>query len=332
MTSKPSGRDPGRYGWGVTSEAINRPDLNPAQEQVLELLGATADERPTFDAALRHELRAELETQLGHLAGDLDPDDPFFVSKHKLGSVHGCEVRMLADEDAGFEWSVPTARGTVAHKAVELSVHWRGEPNPTELVDESIARLSNDGSSLAEFLQRAGEVDLAELRGEALDRVTKFLESFPPLQSRWRPVTESRARVEVLDGRVILSGKVDLSLGQARGTTAGKVLIDLKTGGFAPVHLDDLRFYALLETIRLGVPPRLVATYYLDSGHPQTEAITVGLLESTVARVADGVERLVGLAHGTIEPRLRPGPACSWCVALPDCEAGRAHLALDDRG
>lgn len=312
------------------TDGLIRTELNPAQQQVLDLLGAPLGERPSFDAALRHELRDELEEGLAHLKGDLDPDDPFFVSKHKLGSVHGCEVRMLAEEDAGFEWSVPTARGTVAHKAIELSVNWRGEPTPTELVDEAIARLSNDGNTLADFLQRASEVDRVELRGEALDRVTKFLESFPPLNARWRPVTESRARVDLLDGRLVLQGKVDLSLGRSQGTTAGKVLIDLKTGGFAPVHLDDLRFYALLETIRLGVPPRLVATYYLDSGDPKVEPVTVGLLRATVARVVDGCERLVGLAHGTVEPALRVGPSCRWCVALAGCEAGRRHLDLDD--
>jgi hypothetical protein len=313
----------------VTTEELRQPELNPAQQQVLDMLGAPKDERPTFDASLRDELRSELEARLAPLASDLDPDDPFFVSKHKLGSVHGCEVRMLADEDAGFEWSVPTARGTVAHKAIELSVHWRGSPTPTELVDESIARLANGGDGLADFLQRCSETDRTELRGEALDRVTKFLESFPPLLGKWRPVTESRARVELVDSRIVLSGKVDLSLGRADGTTAGKVLIDLKTGGFAPVHLDDLRFYALLETIRLGVPPRLVATYYLDSGTPRAEPVTVGLLDATVARVADGVERLVGLAHGTVPPRLLAGPACRWCRALESCDAGQAHLADD---
>ncbi|QGG95963.1 PD-(D/E)XK nuclease family protein [Actinomarinicola tropica] len=315
---------------GVATEGSAGADLNPAQQEVLDLLGAPRESRPTFDAELRHQLKAELESALAHLAGDIDPDDPIFISKHKLGAVHGCEVRHLADEAAGFEWSVPTARGTVAHKAVELSVHWRGEPTPAELVDESMARLANGGDGLAEFLQRCSEVETIELRAEALDRVTKFLEMFPPLQSRWRPVTESRVRLELAEGRIILSGKVDLSLGRARGTTAGKVLIDLKTGGFSPVHLDDLRFYALLETIRLGVPPRLVTSYYLDAGVARPEPITVPLLEATVARVADGVERLVGLAHGTVEPILRTGPACRWCVRLHECEAGLRALDQDD--
>ena len=54
-------------------------------------------------------------------------------------------------------------------------------------------------------------------------------------------------RAELCGGRVVLSGKADLTLGQPEGTGAGKVIIDLKTGGFAPVHREDLRFYALLE-------------------------------------------------------------------------------------
>ncbi len=302
------------------------PTLNPAQQEVLDLLGAPAGERPEFPPTLRDELRAELEEGLHHLSGDIHPDDPVWVSKHALSSVHGCEVRLLAERDEPFEWSIPTARGTVAHKAIELSVNWRGEPTPAELVDESIARLANGGDSLAEFLQRATEVEVVELRAEVLDRVTKFVESFPPLQARWRPVTESRARVELVAGRVVLSGKVDLSLGQARGTSAGKVLIDLKTGGFTPSHLDDLRFYALLETIRLGTPPRLVAGYYLDAGVARPERVTEATLRATVARITDGVDRLVRLTHGTVEPTLRPGPACRWCIRLPDCEAGRAHL------
>src|SRR5690606_35711866 len=131
-------------------------------------------ERPTFDAELRHQLKAQLEAAVAHRVPDLDPDDPMFIGKHQLGMVHGCEVRLLAEEGAGFEWTVPTARGTVAHKAIELSVNWKGEPVPAELIDETMARLANGGDGLAEFLQRASEVDLVELRAEALDRVTKF--------------------------------------------------------------------------------------------------------------------------------------------------------------
>src|SRR5262249_37807013 len=162
------------------------------------------------------------------------------------------------------------------------------------------------------------------------DRVAKFLECFPPLSRRWRPVTESRLRVELAGGRIVLRGQADLLLGRAEGTTARKVIVDLKSGGFAPSHLDDLRFYALLETIRLGVPPRLVASYYLDSGRPHPETVTEAVLESAVARTVDGAERLVALLHDGKPPTKRTGAACRWCPELARCPQGRAFLEGDD--
>ena len=310
-------------------------ELNPAQRDVLAQLGASRDERPRFDAVLRHQLRRELDDGLEPLLELIDrrpaarPGDNMFVSKHMLGRVMGCERRFVAEEAEDFAWSVPIARGTVAHKAIELSIHWRREPEPLVLVDESISRLAEGIDGLADWLQQATEVERAELRAEANDRVVKFLECFPPLKAGWRPATESRLRLEIHD-RFVLSGKVDLALGQAEGDLAGKVLIDLKTGGFAPQHLDDLRFYALLEAIRLGTPPRRLATYYLDQGRFLPEDVTEDLLFSTVARVTDGVARVLDLAAGTRSATTAPGPACRWCPVRADCDDGRRYLADED--
>jgi hypothetical protein len=313
---------PIEHRWGEHAAA-----LTPAQQEVVDLLGAARDERPTFDAALRLELRAELESCLEPLVDRL-PDKGLFVSKHALAGVHGCEGRHVAEQAEGFAWSVPVARGIVAHKAIELAVGWRGEPVPGELVDEAVARLANGIDGIADWLQTASEADLAELRALAAERVTSFLETFPPLRPRWRPVTESRVRVELHDAAVILSGKIDLTLGRADGTTAGKVLVDLKTGGYRPSHVDDLRFYALLETIKLGTPPRLLATYYLDQGRPMVEQVTVDVLAAALRRTVEGAARMVALDEGAT-PTLRPSAGCSWCPALATCETGRAHLAED---
>src|SRR5690606_30420226 len=141
------------------------------------------------------------------------------------------------------------------HKAIELMVNWRGEATPLDLVDEALASLERKENGLPVWLASCSELDRAELRSEVNERVAKFVETFPPLNKRWVPVTETGLRVELAGGRVVLQGRIDLTLGQPRGTTASKVLIDLKTGGFAPSHLDDLRFYALLDTLRLGTPP-----------------------------------------------------------------------------
>jgi hypothetical protein len=218
----------------------------------------------------------------------------------------------------------------VAHKAIELGVSWHGEPVPTDLEDESLARLSQGTDSIGDFLRTCGEADRAELRGQATDRVTTFFDCFPPLKPVWRPVPESKVRVELLDSRVVLSGKIDLSIGRANGTTAGKVLIDLKTGGFAPAHLDDLRFYALLETIKIGTPPRLLASYYLEEGRPHTEVVTDGLLHAALARTVDGVARMLELRTAGRAPTKRTGPPCRWCPALATCREGTAWCAGDD--
>lgn len=307
---------------------------NPAQQEVIDLLGARADDVRQFDAGLRHELRAELEDGLAPLldviAASPTPDGQLFISKYPLAQVHGCEAKFVADRAEPFTWTVPSARGSVAHKAIELSVHWSGEPSPLRLVDEAMARLTEGSGSLADFLQTAGEVELAELRAQANERVAKFIECFPKLKPTWRPVTESTVKVELFDQRIVLQGRVDLTLGQSRGTTARKVLIDLKSGGYAPTHVDDLRFYALLEAIRLGTPPRLLATYYLDAGRPHPEAVSEALLAAAVQRTIDGAARIAELTFTGREPTTMAGPACRWCPLRTTCQVGIAWLERRD--
>lgn len=309
--------------------------LNPAQQEVLDLLGAPRDERPRFDAVLRHELRRALEDGLEPMLPMLDrrpgekPGDTMFVSKYALGQVLGCERKFVHEDQQPFEWKVPIARGTIAHKAIELSIHWRREIEPLALVDEALSRRAEGIDPLADWLQTVSETERAELRGSVNDLLVKFLECFPRLKPAWFPSTETPLRVELLD-RFILSGRVDLSLGAAEGDRAGKVLIDLKTGSFSPSHREDLRFYALLDAIRIGTPPRRLATYYLDQGRFQVEDVTEDLLFATVARTIDATERMLVLATGQRDPTVAPGPACRWCPVLPECDEGRRHLRDDD--
>ncbi len=304
--------------------------LTPAQQKVLDQLGADAAHRPTFDRDLRALLRARLDAGLAPSRQQLRDDEVVFVSKHSLGLVHGCEAHYLADRDEKFEVTLPMVIGTVTHKAIELSLHWQGEIIPADLVEHAIASLEHGDSWTTDFIQTRSEREKAELRSDAVERFTTFSECFPPLKAGWRPVTESRSTVELLGGKVLLRGKVDLSLGQARGSTAGKVLIDFKTGRYFPRHTDDLRFYALLETLRVGVPPRMLASYYLDQGELVTEEVTTRVLDATEARVIDGVRRMIDLVSSERAAVKRTGPACRWCPISAACIEGRAYLAGDD--
>ena len=310
-------------------------DYNPAQQEVVSLLGASKGDRPTFDASLRDELRNLLEERLEPLVSTINSDqfndDVLYLGKYMLAQALGCERKFMAELTEPFQWSIPTARGTVTHKAIELSVHWRGEASPLELVDEAMARLQNADKSIADYLQSCDETERTEMRAEVGAALTQFLECFPPLKPRWRPTTDSPIRTELHDGLIVLSGKPDLTLGQPEGAVAGKVIIDFKTGRFSPVHREDLRFYALLEALRI-LPPRLLATYYLDQARFHPEEVTRDLLLSAAERVIDGAHRYVELASGRRRPTVSPGPACRWCPVQADCEEGREYLesAVDD--
>jgi len=328
----------------------------PAQQQVIDVLGGSPAEHPQFDWDLRRKLRLELERGIAPLADAISSgafgDSGLFISKHNLAALLGCEKKLLAEWAKPFEWSPPLARGTISHKAIELAINWRVPSSPLELVDEAMDRMAEGNRGIGGYLRTCSDVDWAELRSEANERVTKFLECFPPLKRAWVPVLEARLRLEVpqhstedlrhhpelMKQRVVLSGKPDLTLGKLRTrqnpkgaqgaptVAAGKVIIDFKTGGFSPVHREDLRFYALLEAVRLGAPPRKVATYYLDSGDIHSEDVTVDVLQAASRRVIQGVTRCVELITEQPEPTIRPGPACRWCPVSAGCEEGLAYL------
>ncbi len=306
--------------------------LNPTQRATLGVLGAgDAAARVDFDPGLAGALRDRLETGLADIAAEADPAMPLTVTKYLLNGVHGCQARYLHDRNRPFELTVPVVRGSIAHKALELAVHWPGTPLPLDLVDEAIARVRDGDHWAADFLTAMDAAEHAELRGAVAELVNKFLESWPPLVPAMRPATEARMWAEVCGGRIVLKGQADLTLGQpiGSGTRARKIIVDYKTGGRSPEHRADLRFYALVETLRLGVPPRLVVTAYLNSALLETETITEGVLTATVARVVDGVAGEIALGRGTQQPVRRPSGACRWCALLDDCEPGRSFLDAD---
>ena len=317
------------------SDEAPAPELNAAQRQVLDRLRRPAAERPSFEADLATRLRGDLEGGLADVAEAVDPVAPLFVGKRELAGVFGCEASFLHDEEQSFAWTPPMATGAVAHKAIELGLNWHGPAAPTDLVDAALDSLTRGDSGLADWLHRCAEVERADLRSLAVSRVAAFWEGWPPLLPQWRPVTESRCRVELCDGRIQLNGKYDLTLGTPDGRRAGKVIVDLKTGRrHTHMHREDLRFYALLETLKLGTPPRTLATYYLESAALDIEEVDENLLEVALRRTVDGVRRYAEL-HGHLgppaEPLKRPGPPCRWCALRDDCAEGQEYLADDDR-
>lgn len=296
--------------------------LTPIQRRTLDTLRRS--DRPivfdeTFVAGLRSDAAAAVDAFGARLG-----DNVLFVNKRSVAGVLDCEAHHMAPDH--FAWSPARARGQVAHKAIQLLLNWRGEPVPADLVDEAIARLAETETGLGDWLAGLGPADEADLRGQAVERVTKFLECFPPLDRRWHPMTEASA-LWPLDGPIVMRAKVDLMIGRPSGPESRKVIVDLKAGRIVAQHREDLRFYALVETLCRDVPPRMLATLSLDSGRAATEEVTEGVLRSALRRVLDAIDRMVQLVAEGRPPTRSPGTSCRWCPLADGCAEGTAWLA-----
>ena len=256
--------------------------------------------------------------------------DTLWIDKRVLAGVHGCERRFEAERAAGFPgWSAALARGAVAHRAIQIAAFSPKPLPPLEAVDTAINRMIEDGDrGLAEFLRVTSDAELADLRASASDVVTKFEDCFPPLVAAWRPRIESPSRHELHGGTITLGARPDLALGRPDGLQARVLVVDLKTGSRYQGHAEDLRFYALVETLRLGVPPFRVATFYLDAARWESENVTEDTLEIALRRTVDGARKLAELLLGECVAAIKPGPGCAHCVAREGCEGPERWAAM----
>lgn len=286
--------------------------LNPAQETVLAQLRGDPNDRPKVDPTLRRDIQDQLEQALKAVEG------PLTIDKHMLNKVHACEGNYMADDD--FEWSPANAKGIIVHKAVELMINGTKQLTPDQLVSKAIDWIceSRETQSLADYIRGTSDAERAELRNNASDLVIKFMEMFPPLKGSWHPNAEATTAAFVGNKRVVFRGKIDLKLGALQADRSSTLLIDMKTGNPTYHDLDDLRFYALLETLRTGVPPYRTANAYLAAGRAEHEDVTEDVLWSAAKRTAEGTIKIAELHYGRT-PVLTPGSACRFCPANTTC-------------
>jgi hypothetical protein len=301
-------------------------ELTSAQRRTLERLIGTG-ERPSFPADLVPRLRDRME----EAARAFELAEPVWIGKTHLNDLARCPGlfdAVRAGERGPFAFSVRFAAGRLAHKAVELEVAGREDRDPHWLVEESSARLLDDGA-FAEFWTGLDALRRDELLMDAAKTLELFRSTMPPLRRMRRqlaPSTEWHVRAELLGGQVVLSGTLDLVLGGSdpgQPARATRLAIDLKTGRAWPEHAEDMRFYALVLALRFGVPPYRVATLYLESGEWQAEDVDARVLEHAADRVIAAVRAAAASSAGRPMP-LRPGPYCTWCPRAATCPSSLA--------
>jgi PD-(D/E)XK nuclease superfamily len=305
-------------------------ELTGPQRRTLEQLIGT-ERRPSFPGELAQGLRDRIEEAVR----GLELAEPLWLSKERLNDHVRCEGKFqagVAGEAPPFEHSARSAAGVLMHKAIEVEVGSRDPLDPHAVADVALGRVLEREERFQEYWGALTGPERDEVLMDVARRVTLFDATFPPLKelrSNLAPVAELRVRSELLGGDVVLSGQIDLVLGvpdRVEPSRATRLVIDLKTGGAYPEFAEDLRFYALMMTLRFGVPPYRTASVFLESGSWQAEDVTPEVLEHAADRVVAAARSAAALANGR-RPVLRAGPYCGWCPRAPTCPAAELAAA-----
>jgi len=309
--------------------------LTEPQQRTLDQLIGT--ERPIFPTDLPQRLRDRIE----EAARGLELGDPLWLGKERLNDLDRCEGTFwskLTGEGPAFAHSRATAVGVVQHRAIEVVVGARDPLEPHDAASIAATRTADREERFAEYWRDLGPPDQDDLLMEVARRTALFEGSFPPLRDLRRelaPLVELPMKAELLGGSLVVSGKVDLVIGRPdriQPMRAQRLLIDLKTGGAYPEHAEDNRAYALLHTLRFGVPPYRVASFFLEGGTWQVEDVHEELLFHAADRVISAARSAAALRGGR-EPALTPGRWCAWCPRFDLCpSADPEPMLLSSRG
>ncbi|HEX9766834.1 MAG TPA: PD-(D/E)XK nuclease family protein [Nitriliruptorales bacterium] len=303
-------------------------DDTESQARVRAELLAWTQPRPVVDGGLPDRLRGALQAGL---AGVNVPDGrQLFLGKTALAALV-CDGRFLDLEEQPFEWTVPLLRGTLAHKAIETD--WRTGRSETAgaCLDWAWNELAQVKGGLADALNDLDDTSRRVLRSEAEQHVGDMRAAWPVLPAGVEARFEPTLRHTSADGRIAIQGRPDLVLGRIDHERARMLVLDFKTGMPRPdAELQEARLYALLTTLRYGVPPFRWGVYNVPEATWITEDLDEEALRSAVRRVVDGANRAAELSFGAVREQdlsLTAGPWCNWCGREPFCDTARERVS-----
>jgi len=296
--------------------------LTPRQVRTLDELLAIGAERPAADPELVSEIVARLTAAIAP-ALERWTERSLYLTKSQYLSTLRCEGELAAAAQAPRSGiSAPAVAGTVAHRAVQLSYTHPFRP-VSEYVRQSVVGARSADQELDAWWAKLPVSEQSDLLMQITSKVTNFLDDFPPLDPGWSPRFEEPMVAKI--GRLTMASRADLLIGRPRGDLRQTMLlIDLKSGDIKDEHLDEAYFYALVATVRHGVPPWRSLVYSLASGDYTTPDISGDILLETAERVGAAVNALVDVLTERRTPDLRPGTHCRWCPARSSCPAASA--------
>ena len=307
-----------------------------AQARVVSDVLAWGAQRPVPPDGLAERLLARMTDAIGAWIDARERNGgqrarPLLITKTRLSRLV-CDG--LQREPAPYVQAWANVRGTLVHAAIEADIDGARDLPPDAVADGAWHRLATqrpgDPSSIGAWLNARDAGERETMLAESTALLAGFREVWPDLRAAPLRVRTEHRLVVMLGGRSVqLQGVPDLLIESAvEDGRARSLLIDLKTGmPRGQRDRDELRFYALLATLRGGVPPFRWATLYVTEGRVEHEDLSEPILTTAADRVADAILQAVRMAE--TEPQapgeqLAGGAWCAGCRRAPSCPVAEA--------
>ncbi len=295
----------------------------------------TGCRRPAVDPDLVGHLRQGIERHLVDAGAAARPEGPVVVTKDRLAQVVDGAPRRAEGVDGADGGADPTtalACGALVDALFrQLVTTGRiGDPMADGLAALSVDRRQRQ---LVGWIGQLEPADRAELESEVARQAEGMRRRWPALEPGWLPRTRLAMRVPLVEGAVELAARVDLVIGRPAVDEASVALVEVTSGQRRPGHRADLHFDALVETLRSGAPPFVVATYYTRTGELDVETVGTPLLEAAALRTATGAAVLCrSTGHGSRSGRAAAQPAPAAIAATADTAGAVPGTGCGSRG
>jgi hypothetical protein len=263
-------------------------EAHPGQG-LLEKLRGSGRSRPVADPELAGGLREWLEDSLSSTARRVPEGGPALV----IDTVS--RRRLLSLRPRRQAQPIEISNQAMVQNLVScLFRQWITTRSIGDPLADAIAAqvVSGDPEGIVERVSRMPAARRSALQSELSGHARQIASMWPPLCASWHPRTGEKVAIPLCGRKIILSATVDLAIGPQASTDASVCIVGIETAPPRRSHEIDMRYCALVETLRSGAPPSRVGKFYTQSGQFRIEPVNEHLLVSALLETVDLAERL----------------------------------------